>query len=55
MAELVRQLEQFQYVVRVPDPTDGRAKLVTPTDRVRKLHRDLDAIRRTARRGLPGD
>jgi DNA-binding MarR family transcriptional regulator len=82
MAELVRQLEDHRYVVRVPDPTDGRAKLVTPTDRgrdvfrivtelvpeietsvaeavgaerVRELHRDLDAIRRTARRGLPAD
>jgi DNA-binding MarR family transcriptional regulator len=82
MAELVRHLEQHGYVVRVPDPADRRAKLVTPTerghevfrvvsdlvpeiealvaqtigaDRVRELHRDLDAIRRAARAGSPAD
>ena len=33
MAELVRHLETHGYVRRVPDPTDGRAKLVLPTDR----------------------
>ncbi|MHC1560498.1 MarR family winged helix-turn-helix transcriptional regulator [Actinomycetospora sp. C-140] len=33
MAELVRHLEEHGYVVRVPDPTDRRAKLVVPTDR----------------------
>jgi DNA-binding MarR family transcriptional regulator len=33
MAELVRHLEVHGYVHRVPDPTDGRAKLVQPTDR----------------------
>jgi DNA-binding MarR family transcriptional regulator len=81
MAELVRHLETHQYVVRVPDPADGRAKLVQPTDRgqevfrvaqevvprieeliaetigprrVTALRRDLDAIRRAARSGLPG-
>jgi DNA-binding MarR family transcriptional regulator len=32
MAELVRHLEAHDYVVRVPDPTDRRAKLVMPTD-----------------------
>jgi len=32
MAELVRHLEAHGYVRRVPDPTDGRAKLVLPTD-----------------------
>ena len=32
MAELVRHLETHGYVRRVPDPTDGRAKLVLPTD-----------------------
>ena len=31
MAELVRHLETHGYVRRVPDPTDGRAKLVLPT------------------------
>ena len=33
MAELVRHLEDHGYVTRVPDPTDGRAKLVLPTQR----------------------
>ena len=32
MAELVQHLERHGYVVRVPDPTDRRAKLVTLTD-----------------------
>ena len=32
MAEQVRHLETHGYVRRVPDPTDGRAKLVLPTD-----------------------
>jgi DNA-binding MarR family transcriptional regulator len=80
MAELVRHLETHEYVVRVPDPGDRRAKLVTPTDRghdvfriaqdvvpriedliaetvgadrVESLRRDLDALRRAARSGLP--
>ena len=30
---MVRHLEAHGYVHRVPDPTDGRAKLVLPTDR----------------------
>lgn len=33
MAELVQHLEKHGYVVRVPDPTDRRAKLVLPTER----------------------
>lgn len=33
MAELILHLETHGYVVRVPDPEDGRAKLVLPTDR----------------------
>ena len=37
MAELVRHLETHGYVERVPDPTDGRAKLVLPTDRGREV------------------
>ncbi len=31
MAELVGHLERHGYVVRTPDPTDRRAKLVSPT------------------------
>ena len=37
MAELVRHLEDHGYVERVPDPADGRAKLVLPTDRGRDV------------------
>lgn len=37
MSELVRHLETHGYVVRVPDPADGRAKLVIPTDRGREV------------------
>ena len=37
MAELVRHLEQHGYVQRVPDPDDGRAKLVLPTERGREV------------------
>jgi DNA-binding MarR family transcriptional regulator len=33
MAQLVDHLERFDYVERVPDPLDGRAKLVRATDR----------------------
>ena len=33
MAELVQRLEALDYVTRVADPADGRAKLVTPTTR----------------------
>ena len=33
MAELVRHLEAHDYVARVPDPSDRRAKLVLPTPR----------------------
>jgi DNA-binding MarR family transcriptional regulator len=37
MAELVRHLEAHDYVVRVPDPDDRRAKLVLPTARGREV------------------
>jgi DNA-binding MarR family transcriptional regulator len=37
MAELVGHLERHRYVVRVPDPSDGRAKLVRPTERGREV------------------
>jgi DNA-binding MarR family transcriptional regulator len=42
MAQLVAHLEQHGYVERVPDPADGRAKLVHATDR----GRDVFAIAR---------
>ena len=37
MAELVRHLEVHGYVIRVTDPADRRAKLVTPTARGREV------------------
>ena len=46
MAELVAHLERHGYVERVPDPADGRAKLVRATDRGRAVFavaRDLIA------------
>ena len=39
MAELVLHLELHGYVSRVPDPDDGRAKLVLPTERGRDVFR----------------
>lgn len=37
MAELVRHLEIYGYVERVPHPGDRRARLVVPTDRGRDV------------------
>src|SRR5919202_6571589 len=37
MAELVAHLEEHGYVERVPDPSDGRAKLVRATPRGREV------------------
>ena len=37
MAELVRYLEEKNYLSRQPDPSDGRAKLVLLTDRGREV------------------
>jgi DNA-binding MarR family transcriptional regulator len=38
MAQLVAHLEAHGYVERVPDPRDGRAKLVRATDRGRDVY-----------------
>ena len=38
MAELVAHLEAHGYVERVPDPTDGRAKLVRATSRGTQIY-----------------
>ena len=38
MAQLVAHLEQHGYVERVPDPADGRAKLVRATARGRQVY-----------------
>lgn len=44
MAELVRHLERHGYVVRVPDPTDRRAKLVTLTDTGQEIVRIAEGL-----------
>ena len=43
VASLVEQLEKAQYVERVPDPTDGRARLVRLTPRLRRVAEAADA------------
>jgi DNA-binding MarR family transcriptional regulator len=53
MAELVLHLEDHDYVARIPDPTDRRAKLVIPTERGLQVFRIAQALvpeieRRTA-------
>lgn len=42
-ASLVEQLETAGYVERVPDPTDGRARLVRLTSRADRVVRAADA------------
>lgn len=42
-ASLVEQLEEAGYVERVPDPTDGRARLVRLTPRLRQVAEVADA------------
>lgn len=42
-ASLVVQLEEAGYVERVPDPTDGRARLVRLTPRLRQVAEAADA------------
>ncbi len=44
MGELVDELVELGYVVRQPDPADGRAKLIVPTKRGREA---IDAGRAT--------
>ena len=48
MSELVSSLEQLGYVVRVPDPADGRARMVRFTQAGRTVQRvalaEIDAI-----------
>ncbi|MEO6578230.1 MAG: MarR family transcriptional regulator [Candidatus Limnocylindria bacterium] len=36
MSELVDELQQLGYMERLPDPTDGRAKLIRPTRQGRR-------------------
>jgi DNA-binding MarR family transcriptional regulator len=42
-AALVEQLEKAEYVERVPDPTDGRARLVRLTPRLQRVAEVADA------------
>jgi len=51
MGELVTHLEHHGYVERVPDPSDGRAKLVLLTER----GADLYALAGTLVRRLEGE
>ncbi len=46
-SELVNELESLGLLERKPDPSDGRAKLITPTERGRML---LDASQVSIRR-----
>lgn len=44
--QLVDELESLGYLERVPDPVDGRARLVVFAARGRRLLRDIDVIGR---------
>lgn len=44
VGQLVTELEDLGYVERVPDPVDGRAKIVRYTDQGRALLADAAAI-----------
>jgi len=44
MVELVVHLETHGYVERIPDPADRRAKLVTPTERGRRVFGAAQAL-----------
>lgn len=44
VGQLVTELEELGYVERVPDPADGRAKIVRYTERGRALIADAAAI-----------
>ena len=39
MVHAVDELERLGYVTRRPDPSDGRAKLVMPTERAHRAER----------------
>jgi DNA-binding MarR family transcriptional regulator len=50
LGSILDQLERAGYVARVPDPSDGRARLVTITERGRELVTlSLPVVRRTER------
>jgi DNA-binding MarR family transcriptional regulator len=42
-ASLIEQLEKAEYVERVPDPTDGRARLIRLTPRLQRVAEVADA------------
>src|SRR5690606_17924621 len=44
VGQLVSELEELGYVERVPDPADGRAKIVRYTDRGRALIADAATV-----------
>lgn len=47
VGQLVAELEEWGYVERIPDPADGRAKLVRYTERGRALIADAATIAAT--------
>jgi DNA-binding MarR family transcriptional regulator len=50
-SELVNELESFGYIERQADPTDGRAKLIVPTELGRRmLSESQKSIRRLEQR-----
>ena len=55
MGELVRHLEAHGYVERMPDPADGRAKLVRATDRGREVYAIVRDVRRSRPRRPVGE
>jgi DNA-binding MarR family transcriptional regulator len=59
LGEIVTDLERLGYVERVPDPTDGRAKLVRLTSKgqgaQRAAHKAFTDIERTWSRQLGAD
>jgi len=44
VGQLATELEEFGYCERVPDPTDGRAKLLTFTVRGQELYAEIPKI-----------
>jgi DNA-binding MarR family transcriptional regulator len=44
MGELIDDLEQKRYIERRPDPSDGRARIVVPTERGLAVDRVADEI-----------
>ena len=46
--ELLTHVERQGYITRVPDPTDGRARIVRLTDRGRALEKTINQLARAS-------